>query len=441
MTLAENNNASVQETPQTCCCTQGKHHGKHCLLAGLILGLLAAGILWVVSSPQQTATVSSVLQMAASSKHAATAALQIRATKPQLLFEGPGYDQHEYNTFVNTQLHYMRSPIVLDRVLEKHEVADLPIVRKQKDKRDWLASALQIERVRDSEIVHVSIDTHSLEESAKIVDAVVESYFQFIDELDREARNTLISSLRVEERRQRQIAQQLQEIIRTKTKDAALQSATTDASIINASLVQDELLMREIALAETKMLSLRAQRKAITERIEQPPTAIPVAVSLAMNPELKSLQDQRIALEQRRDLQMEQQRDITDDPRIAQLNRQINAIEERIGNLATGAGLEAVQNELRLQLEVQLFQIEQEIKIQEILIEELTGKHNEQLEKRAELIGNVVDVSYETAQLERTNKTLDKIEDRILAVSMEQRAPGRITQLSRATSSVAHPQQ
>ena len=46
-----------------------------------------------------------------------------------------------------------------------------------------------------------------------------------------------------------------------------------------------------------------------------------------------------------------------------------------------------------------------------------------------------LDIAFNQTQLERLNKTIDKIEDRILAVQSESRAPGQIVHLSKATSS------
>ena len=127
-----------------------------------------------------------------------------------------------------------------------------------------------------------------------------------------------------------------------------------------------------------------------------------------------------------------------DDPRIAQTDRQIEQIDERIKSITTGTNsnaLEAMRNHFRLQEEVNLFQLDQEIRVQEILVEELTRKYHEQLMKSVERAENVLDVAFEQSQLERTNRTLDRIEDRILALATEQRAPGQITLVSRAVVS------
>ena len=198
------NETAPHDTSQPCR-PRRRCHWKCGLIAGLILGSLAAVILLMVCRPQ----------------YKATATIQVRAARPNFLVDYPRISQYEYESFVNTQIALLRNPIVIDRALEQPEVARLPIVIQQRDKRGWLTQKLRAKHVGNSEIVHISIKTNSEDASEKIVNAVVDAYFQFIDEVARTTNVNLISSLRVEERRQRQLAQRLQENIRTKTREAA----------------------------------------------------------------------------------------------------------------------------------------------------------------------------------------------------------------------------
>jgi len=394
-------------------------------LAGLILGLLAVGIIYLVCPLQ----------------YEATAKIQVRSAAPQLLVaDTPRLTESEYDGFVNTQIALMRSSGVIDRVLEASEVARLPIVISQRGKREWLTRNLRIEHIKRSEIVSISIKTSSEDASEKIVNAVVDAYFTFIEEVSRATNLDLISNLRIEERRQRQLAQTLQESIREKTRQAAMQNAVTGATGTEGIIIfaQSEALVREIVQAETKLTVQRAQRRAIVERLESPPI-MPIGMVIQSHPELKSLTEQREVLAQQAEYLTQTISNPDDDPRIRDRNRQIERTDERIKVIVSRTdnnALETVQNHFRFQEEANLFQLNQEIRMQEILIEELTKKYDDQLMKSAERAKNVLDVSFELAQLERTNRTLDKIEDRILAVTTEQRAPPQITQLMRAVPSV-----
>ena len=195
--------AAPQEPSQPCR-SRSRCHWKHGVIAGLVLGSLAAVVLLVVCQPQ----------------YEATATIWIRA-KPEFLVHYPSMPQNEYETFVNTQLVLLRQPQVIDRMLKQPEVARLPIVIQQRDRRDWLTRKLQVKRVGNSEIVQISIKTNSEDASAKIVNLVVDAYFDYIAEFERERHNYLLFGLRAAERRQRQIAQEFQERIRTMTREAS----------------------------------------------------------------------------------------------------------------------------------------------------------------------------------------------------------------------------
>jgi len=89
----KSSDALVQEASQTCS-PRNKCRRKRCLLAGLILGSLAAVFSFVMCPP----------------RYEAQALIQVRAVKPQFLFETRQLTEHEYNAFVGTQIALLRSP-------------------------------------------------------------------------------------------------------------------------------------------------------------------------------------------------------------------------------------------------------------------------------------------------------------------------------------------
>ena len=389
-------------------------------LTVLILGLLVANIPCYADSPQYHATVT----------------LWVHPVMPSLLSGDRQLSESEYSRFLNTQIELLRHPVVIDRVLESPDVAQLPIIREQQDKRTWLIGKLVI-RNGNSELVSVGIATNSAEASEKIVNAVIDAYFNFTQEVSRGMTLELISNLRTEERRQQQVAQTLQARIRQKTREAAAQGAVIGTGGTSRNLVQEESFARDLALAEARLTAMKAQRKGIMERMEKP-GLIPVSILVQLSPELKRFNEQREELLQKWEALSQTVSRPEDDPRIVQIDRHIQQIDERIKAMVSSTDsstLEALQNQFRIQEEVNLFQLELEIRTQEILVEVLTKEYHEQLINNVERTENALDVTFDQFQLERTNRTLDKIEDRILAITTEQRAPARITQLSRAVVS------
>jgi hypothetical protein len=85
--------------------------------------------------------------------------------------------------------------------------------------------------------------------------------------------------------------------------------------------------------------------------------------------------------------------------------------------------------------------LDSDIREQEMLLAELVKRYSEQLVRNVESVANAIDVSFDQTQLARTNKFIDMIDDRTVAVVSEARSPGRIVLLSRAVSSVVDPKQ
>ena len=154
----------------------------------------------------------------------ARASILVRSTRPTLFQEARPMEN--YDAFVNTQLALMKSPDIIDKALEHYEVAVLPIVARQRDKRGWLIGKLQAKREGISEIVVISIVTPSSEDSEAIVNAVVNSYFEHFDNTSRATEQQMLANLQVEKRRHHLLANVLQDNIK-KLREA--DSANQDA--------------------------------------------------------------------------------------------------------------------------------------------------------------------------------------------------------------------
>ena len=397
-----------------------RRHWKWSLPLGVFLGLLAGAGLYL-SFPVQ---------------YVSSAQIQIRALRPQFL-EIAARPQSRYEDFVNTQLAILRSANVIDRALENPEVARLPIVRRQADQRAWLTRRLNVSPITRSEIVQVSIAADTEEEAARLVNAVVDAYFSFIESVARDINDNLMAGLRTEQRHQRQVAQGFQDSIRRATRSAALQGVEGGMTGMAVGLGQGVSLERDIALANARLTTMRAQRRGIIELINQP-DMIPVSILMQINPEIRVLNERRDILVQQRENRALAIPDPDNDARIGHIDRDIESLDTRLEELATGVdsrGLETMQNYFRLQEEMRLFTLEQEIRTQEFLVEELTNEQNEQLLRSVDRADDVLEAAFQQTQLARTNNTLSLIEDRLLDIATEHRAPDQITLLSRAVSS------
>jgi len=361
----------------------------------------------------------------------ATASLRILSVKPG--FFDRGQQQIRYNEFVNTQIVLMRSPAVLDKVLETPDIARLPMVLKQRDRRTWLTKKLRIERQGNSEIVTVSIVTNVEDASEKIVNAVVDTYLTFVQDTARYQELHTIANLQSEKRSLISHAQQLQESIRNKTVEASRRSKSKTGGIVTG-LEHTESLRREIVVADVALTIMKAERKAIFERMEQL-TATSPSILVQFAPEAVSevivLNTQKEALwQQRKKLAL-------DDPRGVAILEQIKELEDKIVAITANANDEEIrtmQDDLRMQEGRTLVSLDQKIRAQEILVETLTERYNEKMLENVERSGSIVDTSFDQTQLDRHNKTLDRIEEQIISIRSEQKAPGQIVPLSRAVT-------
>ena len=399
---------------ENCAAPKKRCRCRKCCLTVILLGILIVG----------------GLHLACPLKYEATATIQIRSTKAHFLVYtnpslGGGYDN-----LVNTQIAYMRSPAVLDRVLKNSDVARLPVIFKQTDRRGWLTNKLRIRREGHSEIVKISIRTNAEDASEKIVNAVVDAYFQFIEEISRQTDTAMLTQLQVEKRRQQSQAVHLQEQIRADTRKVAEQGGGTDSK--NVSLEQSEVWLQEIAVAGVTLTKLRAESKAIVERVEQL-NRIPLSILVQVDPEVVSLNRQKDELwRERKELRL-------DNPKGVEILHEIKELEDKIAAIAANADDDAVKsmrNHLLAEEGMALHVIEQKIRAQEIQVEELRQAYIAQLVISAQRSEDAVDVSFNQTQLARTNKTIDQIDDRILAIQAEARAPGQITPLSKAVTTV-----
>ena len=380
---------------------------KRIVLVLLLLGLLIVAL--HVLHPMQ---------------YEATAALQIRSVQQQFLSEDS--QPINYDEFVHTQIALLRSAFVIDRVLDMPDVAKLPIVLKQTGRRAWLMRKLRVKREGKSEIITVSIATRSPDTSEKIVNAVVDVYLSLVDESQRQTDANMLGQLQSERQRLLIQAQQFLNSIRVSTQHAAKQGAEVGAVGIL------EILSREIALADVAMIALKAERKAVLERMEQLSSGA-LSILVKTDPKMASLSAQK------EDLWQQKKKLNLDDPRGVQLLQEIKELEDKINKIAADADSDearAVRETLHEQEGAMLYAVNQQIRTKEILIEALTARYNEQLVQNAERASLAQDTVFDQMQLDRTERTLARIDDRILAIRSEQRAPGRIIPLTKAVSNL-----
>ena len=122
--------------------------------------------------------VSDLFGITGRSRCTATALFQVARQRPRLVNDSPPVSDSDWQILCRTQLALLKSNHVLGAALRVPGVANLPLLAKQTDPRQWLANRLDVGFVRDSEILYIRLagDAGDAEQLKIIVDAVTKAY-------------------------------------------------------------------------------------------------------------------------------------------------------------------------------------------------------------------------------------------------------------------------
>ena len=150
-------------------------------------------------------------------------------------------DLRDYETFKKTQAALIKSTFVIISALRPTEIAQLPMLRAEKDAASWLADELRVSNPEDSEILSVSLRGESRKEIRKLVDAVVNSYEEEIVQAERDNDLERLRILKNSYRSNVTEVKELQETISTLSKEVG---SLSSESVEVVHQIQMDQLMR-----------------------------------------------------------------------------------------------------------------------------------------------------------------------------------------------------
>ena len=155
-----------------------------CLPAGLVTAALVTAVIWLTFEPV----------------YEAVAWLKIESQSPFLAFpdEDKVVSGSKGDIFVRTQMELIRSPIVLDPVLQDARIASIPEIRKMDNPVRALSKAISVKSETESELYQVSFAARSSRDAANLVNAVLTQYTRFHDKAGRERSERIVSILEQE---------------------------------------------------------------------------------------------------------------------------------------------------------------------------------------------------------------------------------------------------
>ena len=136
------------------------------LLAGLLLGVPLAAVLWLVTPENYEVTA------------------WLRVGDPQRTGDDRFRDASEYEAYRKTQAARIRHPVVLQAALDKEGIATLPILRSEPEPRRFLQDEIIVVAPPDSELLQIKMRGKDPQQLVKIVNAVKDSYIDNVVEVE-----------------------------------------------------------------------------------------------------------------------------------------------------------------------------------------------------------------------------------------------------------------
>jgi polysaccharide biosynthesis transport protein len=366
--------------------------------------------------------------------------IQIEADRPILAYELP-----DSRKFVRNQLALLKSPLVLNDVLQQPNIAELPEILESRTPLALLEKGLSIQAVDGSDIYQVSFITPHQQHAAIIADAIADSYFNQKDALfDKESKETIDRLRDHMKEREEKLAEKRREVQELAHDIADSHEVPwvdpTDRDLIDRSRAALAPLQNRLREAEVERSLLEARREVTGKTNQQQGDAPPQQLEGSLLAETDSL------LQRLRGTQMELQSRIArsvevngwgpDHPRLKLMKTELeetqNAIAARRDELARRTNLQQSHRDQQTQKE-----LEEKIRLQD----ELQNRVRDQIEsERKRLLSGLLsegddkrmELAFRQMELQRIEEVYNLLYTRISAMETENSAAGRISRLKAA---------
>ena len=387
---------------------------------GLLLGAAAGGSIYWLFEPVYNAE----------------AWLRIESRVPFIAFAERG----DSRAFVQTQVQMIKSPLVLGPVLSQPEIASLPELQEEESPIEWLQKETQVKSVGASELFTVSFAGPDPANSAKIVNAVVTSYFDLRAQEDAERTQKVIELL--EDERERRAAQV--ERLRANVRELEKQATGTDPFAPKAeqalTTVEHPLqeLKRQLTTTQMERVVLKARIDASEGIVGDQQVEVAEAVVERGVAEHSQVQALALALSAKRARLREYETKLADfehDALYTSLSREIERDEERLAQIRDRLRPEvesSIRNSLDSQRKEELARMQDQLRSYELMENVYTERFQKELENAQAFTGETLELKFAQADLSLEEEVFALIASRVMQLRTEQRAPARVALLKEA---------
>ncbi len=387
---------------------------KLCIPAGLALATVVGLVVWSIDSPQYTAS----------------AWLRIASTGNYIAFPTSRSSSAGSSSFVATQVELIRSPAVLEAVVNRRDIAQIAEIKDSVDSVRWLRDRVGVKRVGRSELFLVSFRSHSPDLSSRIANAIVAAYMQHIAAYSNSSNAEMIRLL--EQQRD------LREVKLGLLRRELLELAGTTSSRVSLKQPLDSGL---IALHE-RLAALEAEREILEAKLTIATDKLATATDKLSPEKVANLVEQQQEFVQMsryiESLQQMRQENLklVKDPKLLGPRYSKEAIkqhqerlrrlyDELYGKIESGLK-QRLTEKASADVEVIRTAINEYLQRERILLRRITERQAA-MANRDEVV-----IEFKRQDLARAEDVFRRIESRLEALKTEQDAPSRVAVLTEA---------
>ena len=390
---------------------------------GILLACIAGAIVLLVHIP----------------RYQAKSLLMIEDHGPFIAFAEP-VEHGQSQRYIQTQLEILRSPVVLEPVLGRAEIASLEEIKNSPNPIDTLNSNLTVSQLGNSELYNVGYVSKVAADAATIVNAVVEEYMLYNSRDDVDRSSKVIDILEDERLRRsvevERLRRQLVDLSEEVTGRDPYSGSSTDFTITTNPIGS---LFQSLTEIDVEREMLKAQKQFLTDA--QSAGHDPLEKSGLLKLEIDNHAEARMRTEaisgvkaQMEDIKADAVRNERNPqwatkPEYMALEKELKQRQEDLKEFKAKlremvlAQRREQQNFDRSQ---DIAKIDEQMDVLDARGELLKKLFDEQLSQRKTGEGKSVQLEFARAALAREEKVFELIASRKLALQTEMRAPARV---------------
>jgi capsular exopolysaccharide synthesis family protein len=387
--------------------------------AGAILAAIAASVVWYSYVPS----------------FQATALMTIEESAPYVAFSG----NRDSRGYIRTQLELINSPIVLEPVLRRPEIAALPELVGVEDQVRHLQRRLSVRQIARSQLFNFSYTSPSPQAAADVVNAIIAEFLAIQDRDENRRTQQVIDLLEQEQAQWQQQVQVQRNAVVELAKDITGRNPFGSQEVLNYDRVLSPVgtLFQGIIRTDLELALVRANLKSL----ETPPSVDNLESTGLLDLQVENHTDIRarqVAL-QALEAHMEQiknsaiQYEINPrwetNPAYIELQEQWNLGQEdlktqkaKVREALITKSKEAKKGER----EQQIAALNRELELLQVQSRLLGDKYQQEVDQLQSGDAKSVQMEFARSEYERANRVYELIASRKLALQTEQRAPARI---------------